>query len=84
MLVFGKVSDECSGNKRCKFIVNYIGNLIIDFSVIIVIIGIKYFGKYWLLYIYYYVMRNVCQYYGEENYLENRLCFKCYKERKCV
>ena len=30
------------------------------------------------------VMRNVCQHYGEENYPENRLCFKRHKERKCA
>ena len=30
------------------------------------------------------VLRNVCQHYGEENYPENRLCFKRHKERKCA
>lgn len=84
MPVPGKVSDECSGNKRCKSTANHTGNLITDSSTTIAITGTKHFGKHRLLHAHHHVMRNVCQHYGEENYPENRLCFKRHKERKCA
>ncbi len=84
MPVPGKVSDECSGNERCKSTANHTGNLISDSSATIAITGTKHFGKHRLLHAHHHVMSNVCQHDGEENYPENRLCFKRHKERKCA